>query len=57
MATRTQLAAFDEVKKMISNLVADLKKKKADEVKKRDYCIMIYFCYNYLFENDKRLEI
>jgi len=39
MATKTQLAAFEEVKKMISDLVADLKKKKKDEVKTRDYCL------------------
>merc|ERR1711862_857143 len=47
MATRVQLDAFVEVKKMITNLVAELKQKKSDETKKRDYCI------NSLDENDK----
>jgi chromosome segregation ATPase len=39
LATRAQLAAFDEVKKMISDLIKDLKAKKAAEIEKRDYCI------------------
>jgi chromosome segregation ATPase len=39
LATRTQLAAFDEIKKMIADLIKDLNQKKADEIKKRDYCI------------------
>lgn len=39
LAAQAQLAAFDEVKKMISDLINDLKAKKQAEVEKRDYCI------------------
>merc|ERR1712187_316375 len=39
MATKVQLAAFEEVKKMITDLVEELKIKMKDEVKKRDYCL------------------
>jgi len=39
LATQTQLAAFDKVKKAINDLVAELKTKLQDDVKKRDYCL------------------
>ncbi|CAD7948556.1 unnamed protein product [Amoebophrya sp. A25] len=46
-ASGTQLAAFEEVKKKITDLIAELKKKKGDEVKKREYCLASFD------ENDK----
>jgi chromosome segregation ATPase len=39
LATSTQLAAFDKVKTAITDLIAELKQKLGDDVKKRDYCL------------------
>jgi chromosome segregation ATPase len=39
LATNTQLAAFEKVKTAITDLIAELKTKLGDDVKKRDYCI------------------
>jgi len=39
LATNVQLAAFEDVKKMIADLINDLKAKKADEVEKRNFCV------------------
>jgi hypothetical protein len=39
LAVRVRLNAFTEVKKAIDDLVAALLKEKADEIKKKDYCV------------------
>jgi chromosome segregation ATPase len=39
LATQVELNAFTKVKKAINDLIAELKKKKEDEYKKRDYCV------------------
>jgi len=39
LATRVKLDAFTKVKKAIDDMVAALLQEKADEIKKRDYCI------------------
>merc|ERR1719412_1124137 len=39
LATQVGLNAFTKVKKAINDLIAELKKKKEDEYKKRDYCV------------------
>lgn len=39
LATNSKLAAFEKVKKAITDLIAELKKKLDDDVKKRDYCL------------------
>merc|ERR1719188_1495481 len=38
MASKVQLAAFEKVKAAITQLIAELKAEKAEEIKKRDYC-------------------
>lgn len=47
LAVAVKLDAFTKVKQAIDDMVADLQKEKADEIKHRDYCI------NSLNENEK----
>merc|ERR1719420_1523529 len=39
MATQIRLDAFTKVKKAIDDMVAQLEKESADEIKHRDYCV------------------